>query len=192
MKKNGFLGFGILMVLLAMGFVLTGCPNDTTGEQDTWSNVTSLDQMNGTWKGSYSQTQTMKEMVESQGETWDETTAAMVGDMKVTTSVDITMTVNANAKTQTTAMTMTMTFSGGNIATVWEMLKLMMGSGSGVTVNDEKHSIIMTQNQPAEPITDADWAEMVAAGIQTNQNGTKIKVPAGTMGDNPELIFNKQ
>jgi hypothetical protein len=193
MKKNVFWGFGALAVLLALGLVLAGCPTDTP-EEDTWSTVTSLDQMNGTWKVSYSQTQSMEDFFGPSGEEEEEDDmAAMFGDMKVTTRVDMTMTLNASAKTRAVSGSTTMTFSGSNIAAAWGMLKAFMGSEDGATVNDANHSISMPYNQPAEAISDDEIVEMLALGIQKNQNGTKLKFPANsTGGDNPEMIFTKQ
>jgi hypothetical protein len=189
LKKNSFLGFGALAVLLALGLVLAGCPNGTT--DDTWTDVTSMSQMNGTWKTSYNQTEAIKDFIGSSS--WDNSMATLFGDMKVTTSVNMTIIINASAKTQAMSGTATMTFSGGNIATAWGTLKQNMGSGSGVTVDDAKHSITMPQNQPAETMSDATIAKMLADGMQINQNGTKIKVPAGTgEDDSPEMTLTKQ
>jgi hypothetical protein len=113
--------------------------------------------------------------------------------MKVTASAEITTTINAGAKTQAMSMKMTTAFSGGNINTVWEMIKLSMGSGTGATFNDANHSMSMTYSQPTQPMSDADISEMLAQGIQINQNGAKIKIPAGQIGEGiPEIILVKQ
>jgi hypothetical protein len=189
MKKWYFSGLSVL--ILALGFVLAGCANDTE-EPDVWSDVTSFDQMNGTWKGSYSQTQSIQDFLGS--DDGDESgLAEMFGDMKVTTSLEIITTINASAKTQSMSMNMTMTFSGGNIEAGWAMLKAFMGSEDGVTVNEANHSITMTESQDAESISDEDISELLNQNVQINQNGTKIKLPAGQMGeDSPELILVKQ
>ncbi|MDR0562745.1 MAG: hypothetical protein LBG73_08675 [Spirochaetaceae bacterium] len=65
------------------------------------------------------------------------------------------------------------------------MLKAFMASGEGVTVNDEKHSITMTQNQPAEPITDNDLADMLAQDLQINQKRTPPSVLRARGGQTP-------
>jgi hypothetical protein len=193
MKKSKLFLAGILSIALVFGTVLLGCPGDTTEETDTWSAVTSLNQLDGTWKGPYSQTMTIKEAME---ETWDDTMQALFGDIKVTTSAEITMTINASAKTRAMSMKTTMTYSGGNIDIVWTMIKTMIGSESsempGVTVDDTKHSITIIQDQPAEQISDDDIAEMLAA-VQINQNGKKVKVSAYALnGELPEIIMTKQ
>jgi hypothetical protein len=188
MKKRYFSGLPVLLIL-ALGFVLAGCPTDAS-EEDTWSNVTSLNQMDGTWKGSYSETQDIKDYF---GDFWDENSMAPAfGNMKVTVSAEMTITINASAKTQATSMKMTMTFSGGNINVAWEMIKSSMGSGDGVTFNDANHSISMTSSQTAQPISDTEISEMLAQGIQINQSGTKIKIPVQIVGSRSEAILAKQ
>jgi hypothetical protein len=188
MKKKGFWFFGVLMVLPAMGLVLTGCPNDTTGEQDTWSNVTSLDQINGTWKGSYSQTMTIKEVMENEGETWNDQMQEMFGDIKIAVTAEITMIIDSEAKTSTETMRMTQTYSGGSIDMMWAVISsASISEDPEVEVDDSKHSLTTDIDFPPTPIADSDFAD-----VQIDQNGTKIKVPAGTIGDNPEMVFNKQ
>ena len=184
---------GILSIALVFGTVLLGCPNDTTEENDTWSAVTGLNQLDGTWKGSSSETKTAKERVEEAGETWTSEMQATYGDMKVSTSVEMTTTINASAKTQAMSMTMTQTYSGGNIDTVWSTISSQASGQSGVAVDNEKHSITMTQSQPAQNLSDEDISELLERGLQINQNGTKVKLPAGTIGEgSPEIILSKQ
>jgi hypothetical protein len=187
-KKN--LG-GILAVALVFGVFFTACPMETE-EGDTWSKVTTLDQLNGTWKGSYSQTKTIREYMEGNGGTWNDAMATTYGDMKVTTSAEMTMTINASAKTQSQDMKMTMAYSGGNIDTLWATLKTAMGSGSGVTVNDSNHSITMTYSSSATTMTEAQITSMLDRGLEINQNGTKLKSPADDESGTPEIIFTKQ
>ena len=199
MKKSKLFLAGILSIALVFGTVLLGCPGDTTEETDTWSAVTSLNQLDGTWKGSYSQTMTIKEAMEASGETWNDTMQALFGDIKVTTIAEITMTINASAKTRAMSMKTTMTYSGGNIDTVWTMIGSESSGLPGVTVEDAKHSITMTQDFPAETIPDDDIAEIPQLGLQINQNGKKVKVPSnvlnGELSGLPELhefIMTKQ
>jgi hypothetical protein len=176
---------GLLACLLVMGFLATGCDNPAGGETDTWTDLTSLDQVNGTWKGSYSQAMTIREAFEEQGETWSDEMALMFGDIRVTTSVEMTFTIDAGAGTRTGTMKITQKYSGGNISIVWPMISSGSSEMEGVTVDDANHSITMTQDLGTNPITISDMA-----GAQINQNGTKVKVPA----DNglPEIILQKQ
>ena len=183
--------WGILVLALVFGTVLLGCPTEPEEEKDTWSDVTSLNQLDGTWKGTYSETKTFKEYVEDQGGTWDDTAAAAAGDIKVTTSMEMTMVINASAKTQATSVKMTMAFSGGNIDTLWESLKPTEES-EGVTVDNSKHSITMTQNSTEQELDDEDIKDMLKQGLQINQKDTKLKLPADSDSRTPEIIFTKQ
>ncbi|MDR1443594.1 MAG: hypothetical protein LBI94_01830 [Treponema sp.] len=186
MRKNVFFGFGLPAVLLAMGFVLAGCPNDTTEEQDIWSNVTSLDQVNGTWKGSYSQTMTIKEVMENGGQTWTAEMQTVFGNMKVAVTTEMTMIIDSTAGTVTSTIKSTQTYSGGNIDSMWASIGSSTANlPEGFTVDDSKHSITMNVDIPPTPMTDSDLA-----GMQINQYGTKLK--NRTDGAAPEIVFTKQ
>jgi hypothetical protein len=180
----------MLAMALTFGLVLTGCPNSTTEETDTWSDVTNLSQLGGTWKGSYSETMAFKEMA---GDAWNDEMQTTLGDVKVAISAEITVTINAAAKTQVMSTTMTQTFSGGNIGTAWSFISSMVSGQEGITVDNAKHSVTMTQTQPATTLSDEDIADMLAAGLKINQNGTKVKLPADTLGSgSPEITLIKQ
>jgi hypothetical protein len=216
-KKNWL---GILAILLVFGMVFLGCPNDTispnnaagttdtsdtdettdtTGTDDTtgdtWSNVTNFDQLDGTWRGSYSKSTTMEEIM-TEDETWTDSSEAIFGDMSITISMDITSTFNVTDKTSAMSATITETYSGGNIEAMWPMMKQGLEGLAEVPeieFNDTTHSIIMTENQPVTPISDEDIAEMLDSGLKINQNGTKIKMPSNMIeGDSPEIIMVKQ
>ncbi|MDR0557903.1 MAG: hypothetical protein LBG43_08590 [Treponema sp.] len=89
-------------------------------------------------------------------------------------------------------MKATISFSGGNIDTVWLSMIKPMFAGAGVATDDAKHSVTTTQNQPAEPMSEDDIAELLAQGLQVNQNGT-IKLPASSIAENsPEIIMTKR
>ena len=166
-KKNWF---GILVMVLVFGMAVVGCDNDpVNGGGDTWSNVTSLSQLNGTWKGSYSFTETED-------------------GITVKTTTEMTLTINASAKTQSGTMKITMAFSGAGIAESWSGIKEAFEE-TGFTFNDSNHSMSMTETF-SDTFDDNDIAEMLASGIQINQNGTKVKQPAGD--GMPEIIMTKQ
>jgi hypothetical protein len=190
MKKSK-LFMGILGITLVFGTLFLACPNDTSEEQDSWSAITGLDQLDGTWKGSYSETKSIKEFSEESGQQLPDETAAALGDMKVTVSVEITTTINAAGKTQAMSQTMTISFSGGNIDAMWEMIK--GGMGNIGTADDDAHSVTITvPAQEPQQISDEDLAGMKES-LQINQNGTKVKIPAGFMGEeSPEIILSKQ
>ncbi|MDR0784601.1 MAG: hypothetical protein LBE74_01785 [Treponema sp.] len=176
MKKKLFL-LGILAIALIFGIMVLGCGESGNGESvDTWSNVTSLNQLNGTWKGSYnSGAQSLEDME----------------GITMTTVGEFTITINASAETASGTVKTTVTFSGANIALVWDVIKESMENGEGFSVDNEKHSISFTQDIPTESITGS--IEEGLQSLQINQNGKKIKLPAGTIDEEvPEIIMVKQ
>jgi len=168
MVNNKF-WFGMLVMALVFG--IGGCDNDPS--EDTWSNVTSLSQINGSWKAPSSYSGTM------QGITFSATTNNYI------------ITFNAAAKTMSASGSTTTTISGGNINELWPDLKQSMESAyngqSGVTVtfNDANHSYTMTLNNFSQALPDSALMQM---GLQINQNGSKLKM-ASDIGI--EIIYTK-
>jgi hypothetical protein len=76
-NKKSF--WGMLAAALVFGMILLAC-SDEPGESETWSDVTSVDQLNGTWKGSYSQTMSIKELM---GDEWDASMQNFLGNISV-------------------------------------------------------------------------------------------------------------
>jgi hypothetical protein len=167
MTNKKFL-LGVPVMALVLGMTAVGCDNgnNSTGKADTWTNVTSLSQVNGTWKGSYTQTETQN-------------------GITVQAAAETTMTINASAGTRSGSSVITMTFSGSNIDDLWPSIKKGYEE-QGCTVNDSNHSITMTQTMSSQSISLSDMN-----GAQINQYGTKIKLPAGEEGSS-EIIFVKQ
>jgi len=203
MKRRLFNIAGIPAVLLVfwLAAAVIGCNNGTTG--DTWSDITSLDQMDGTWNSAYSQDdKPVLDVIEEMDIPLpsDPAVSLMLGmltGIKVNIIADITLTINAAAKTQATSVASTSTFSGGNIVLFWPFLKQSLESleeeGVTITTNDANYSVTMLYDNPPEELSDEDITEMLNSGLQINQDGTKIKVPADSMiGGVSELIFEKQ
>jgi hypothetical protein len=185
----------VLVCLSIPGMMVTGCDTPTGGETDTWTNVTSLDQLNGTWNGLYSQSMTFKEAIEAmEGNEvpWDSEMETLFGGIKAAISADLTLTLNASAKTQSSFTIMTQTYSGGNITAAWAMISAFYSDQPDFTVDNEKHSITMTQDSPVLSISDEDIDELLNRGFQTNQNGTKIRIPNFMGEGSPELILTKR
>jgi hypothetical protein len=156
---------GMLAMALVFGMTVVGCDNGSTSDIDTWSDVTSLSQLNGTWKGSYTHTQTEEGI-----------TAKIV--------MEITMTINASTETGSVSMKVTMTFSGSNINIYWPFIKEGFDVSDGWTVNDATHTVTMTENMPSGPVSLSDLGD-----VKINQNGTKIKA---SFEDAGEIIMIKQ
>ncbi|MDR1096089.1 MAG: hypothetical protein LBL31_06845, partial [Spirochaetaceae bacterium] len=106
MKGKWFLGCVIFLVL---GLMITGCNSlaNRHDENNIWSGITSLDQMNGTWKGSYSQSYIKKEAWEADGQSWTSEMETSYGDMRETFNGDITFKINSSAKTSEQTMVST-------------------------------------------------------------------------------------
>jgi hypothetical protein len=190
--------------MLMVGFVVTGCDTTTGGETDTWSDITSLEQINGLWKGSSGKTMNSEEMLEAvkkemekEGVTWtpefEDTYRELYKDISTTLHIEMDVNINASAKKLTGSMEITETFSGGNIEAVWLIISGELSDGEGVTVNNSNHSIAITQPIDIAPVEMSDMD-----GVQINQNGTKLKVSLDSMGMEipsfilSEIMFTKQ
>ncbi|MDR0456315.1 MAG: hypothetical protein LBH20_06500 [Treponema sp.] len=169
MKKN--IWFPVCVLVVAALF--SNCDSSTEPPKDTWNDITSLDQLHGTWKGTHSQTITIRQLL-STFDMWDPAMAMAFGDMKVTISVPITFTINASAYTQSGNVQITLTFSGGTIASTWEMIKSSFEGIEGVDIDNKKHSMTMTQDIDEQEIVED---MMLDSGLQINQNGKKIRIP---------------
>jgi hypothetical protein len=171
MEKSVF--FGLLVLGLGISLVVTGCDTPTDPEPDRWTNVTSLNQLDGTWKGSYRGTES------SDGIT-------------ITTDVELTTIINASERLMSQTMNITRTFSGEGIPEAWDDIRtgIEQDFDEDITIvfDDEKYSVTMT-------MTDTSLIENENMdGCQINQDGTKLKIsiedPA--LIDLSELIFIKQ
>jgi uncharacterized lipoprotein NlpE involved in copper resistance len=179
MSKNFFLSVVLVMALV---FGIVGCDNDPSdgsgdnnggngGGVDTWSDVTSLSQINGSWKTSSSYSVT----VEDRTYTY--------------TYNNYIITINATAKTMSVSGSITTTISGIN-EEGWSSLKTALETvnaqqGITVTFNDANHSYTQTYNNYSQTLTDEYFSLF---GFQINQNGAKLKMrPKGSI----ETILTK-
>jgi hypothetical protein len=173
---NKKLWLGMLVLVLVFGMTVVGCDDSDSGnggggDPDTWTNVTSLSQLNGTWKGSFSLSET------EQGVT-----------IKMTQEMTVTITAtNATTGTMSGTQKMTITYSGTGVNENWSEIK-QGATSEGWTVDDTNHSMSITDTIDSQSIS---MSEM--DGVQINQNNTKFKLPAGVMEEgSPEIIFIKQ
>ena len=176
--------WGILAAALISGTILPGCPNGTTGKNDTWSDVTSIDQLDGTWRGTYDETKTIQEIIPGNPIGID------FGDTSVTINADITVTIDSNAKRASASTTTTMTFSGSGLSeTTWAMLKMFLAGEESIITDDDKHSITMTENEYEEDIDEEDPS---IRELQINQDGTKMRLPEDLEDGVPEMTLFRQ
>ncbi len=204
MKKKVFIA-GMLAVLLAFGLVITGCDNGTKSE--SWEAVTDFAQLDGTWKGSFSVTITLKEF-------WgNEYWASIDGDnkfgadAKVKMTSDIILDIDIAAETLGLSVKMTIAYSGKKVAAIWEAVieEMEPEELEEANINEGKHSITMEIPAIPIPLSDEEIANMTAGGIEINQDGTKLKYSeemssemAADMGNLPDgveispIVFIKQ
>jgi hypothetical protein len=173
--KNLVKWIGITAIAVIIGLSFAACEDggdDNGGGIDTWSNVTSISQINGTWKAPSSVT------YNTQGMT------------VIARYSNYTVTFNAAAKTQTASGSCTITYSGGDIAAQWPSLKeslqsIQLEDGLTLTFNDANYSYTMTLNNSTTPAPE-DFT-----GLQINQNGKKLKF-VNSEDLYIEIIYTKQ
>jgi hypothetical protein len=184
MKRNT-LFLGVLVCILTLGVMLVSC--DDGGEKTTaWSAVERLEQLDGEWKGSYRESGKLIELMGDDADFLGEEFKDVAKGINVTINAEITLTINAAAETFSGQMKRTETYSGNNIDAVWSFLSLFPPE-EGV-VDNSKHSITFHEVMPEEHIYEDDWKD-----LEIDQGGKKIKMPAGTFGeDSPAVEFTKQ
>jgi len=148
------------MLVMALVLGIIGCDNGPSDE-DTWSDVTSLSQVNGRWKYPSSVSFTSEDI----------TITAKYNNYIVT--------FNSAAKTMSMSGSVTETISGGNIDELWPQLKEDLGNtfgqqGATVTFNDANHSITVTYNNYSQALTDEIEASIIWL-YKINQNRSKLK-----------------
>ena len=187
MKKNAW--FSALPVcVLVLGILCASCNTSTDPEPepepDTWSPVTSLDQLDGTWKGSYEKTMLVKDAIQLFGETGDDTNSmALLDDkkMKVTITTEATITIKSKdvkEATESGSVTITLAFSDGTIIFAWLMMKpALEASIPNATFDDKNHSVTTIQDIPEQPIDNDEKKQLLGSGLQVSQDGKEIKIP---------------
>jgi len=165
MKK--FKVFGLLALILAFGLILAGCGGGE--ELDTWTAVTSLAQLNGTWKGVKSETHTLKELWSD----WDKYSESIFGNMSREHIFEAVWAINSAAKTLSETIVNTYIFSGEKIDSAWDVMKTWDYGDNPPTFNDKNHSYSWTYNSGTQSIVDGLFKD-----FQINQNGKKLKWPS--------------
>jgi hypothetical protein len=162
---------GMAGISLALGMM--GCKQDAD-EDDTWSEITDVSQVVGTWKGSYRDTSTEEDISNEL-------------PLGITAGVEITLTGTIEESgNMTFSVRMAMTFSGTNIDQAWSQIKTQIKAkfGSGTSVNDTNHSMTYTET----------YKLLLRNSVEAliNQFGTKIKLPAGVVAEGiPEVIMSR-
>lgn len=172
---NKKIWLGILVMVMVLG--MTACPTDGGGA-DTWIDVTSLMQLNGTWKGSYTETQSQ-------------------GGVTVKATAVITMTINATSATTGIVSVLARETYSGITDAYWNSLKAALGGSDipdiiSITFNDSTHTVTMQiSSQPLNLYDPNEGGLGIDLGkAQINQNSTKLKTIDSASGRS--IIYTKQ
>jgi len=170
--------FGAMLAALALSaLMLGGCSKDDDddgGGGDTWSNVTSLSQIEGTWKA-------------------DPTATVSGNGVTMTANYDNYMiSIDAATRMMTNSGTITTTVKGINSAQ-WQDLKgsmnqmaQQMGSCVAVSANDANYSFTEIHTDCSEPFPLPDNG--IGQYFKINKDGTKMKVSISGI----EVVYTKQ
>jgi len=171
--KSTFKILGIIAIVAIIGFSMAACDNNE--ELDTWTDITSLFQLNGTWK--YSEVDKSRTHLEDPE---DDTINESVASWFLFCSAN-----SASAGTMAGSYIITYTYSGSIIDYLWPLYKEWFFVGKGWTIDDTNHSVTSTVTVPPSPISLSDVSDMA---MQINQNGIKLKMNYNFEGQ----IFIKQ
>jgi len=154
-KTRGFL---LAVAVATMAFTFS-CSSDD-GDDNTWSNVTSLSQVNGTWKAQPTVTKSGN------------------GVTMTVNYTDYIITFDTAAGTMTSSGTATSKVSGISSAQ-WQELKVsmgymkqMMGECLTINANDADYSFAEIHNNCSQHLQVATLTQMNA---EINQDGTQLK-----------------
>jgi hypothetical protein len=179
MSKSKWFQEGKAALALVFGMGLLACPVETPEEpkEAEWLAVTSLDQLDGIWKGVTHETMPFKK------------TSIIIYD-----DTEITMTIDATDKTMAMTMTTTQTYSGKGIDEIWETFReeikeRLEEECLELVFNDETHSVTIAATQPATELEPEVIAKLLGK-FQINQAGTQLKSRLDT--DNREIILTRQ
>jgi len=183
--KNVLFKVGILAFVLLFGTMIISCDDGGGGGgggDSDWINVTSLAQINGTWKGTVSYTETHEGINYKQEQ-------------------EMTYIINASTKTVTMSTKSIITMSGFSndqwtsyTSSLTPETQTITEDGITYTVttviNNLKRTITTTATIPpqTQTLTDADIAEMLSsAGMQISKDGRRLRQPI----DDPDAPFNE-
>jgi hypothetical protein len=186
-KTLAMLAAAALAACLFPMFLSSGQPP----EEDAWVKVSSLEQLDGTWRGTAVKAVPVKEFA---GSMWDSYLESVFGpDAKVTMALTEAFTINAAAQTAGGPQAVTYTFSGGNTTANWAGIRdifvnIVHSSIYSVSFDDSTHSVTEYTSFGPSPIG-GDIGGFLAQ-YEINQDGTKLRQPASD--DNPEFIYTRQ
>ena len=196
MKKNLWL-LGLLV------FIFASC--DTGSEAaDTWSDITSLHQLAGTWVGTQTRTVPLINILEEGGYPTADI-KEIIKDIKVKIVVKTTVIIEAdddNEGTMSATINAIVSLFGGNpyvLDMVWGMMmdeNMLeniyedMPFDATIEIDDDNHSITMNSEEEGSITLDD-----IAPRFEINQTGTKLRADTSDLGGGfipSEIILYKK
>ena len=201
MKKNLWL-LGLLVFIFASCNPAT--ESGTSGPKDTWSDITSLDQVDGTWVGTHSLTMPLTEafgMLKLFGiggvdPEMMPMIEMLIKDVNADIAIKAIITIDASEQTTSNTSKTTVTFRDGQTDMLWMLMKAYLSSEGlspedipGVSMDDKSRSITMDTTDRDEPPAQTPITVEDLAAFQINQNRTKLKaeVDAAELGIGDEF-----
>jgi len=158
---------GMILMTLALTFLFASC-------SDTWTPVTEVSQMDGRWKGTFTQIMSVDDYF-GEGASND-----LAVSVKI--SVDVELTINVSANTYNDSSKIVMAFSGKDVNAFWDEMSAF-ASYLG-DVDNSKKTITMESNDSNTSIP-----SNFINGFEINQNGKKFRQ---TFIDDQYIIMKKQ
>ena len=187
----------ILVLMALVCLVLVGCPQpEHSTSSTTWSEITSLDGLDGTWVGTYTETVNVKDVMENSDT--DQYLEINIPDVDCTVETKYTAVVKNNKLKLDVSGKVDMTEyidaiveeykeSSDDLTAdyIWETMKLSMEGyeSSGISLS-EGRPYIMTASEYIE-ITDDPIS---LDEMYLSEDGTKLKITDGITMD---FIFDK-
>lgn len=195
----------ILLSVLLCALTLPGCPTGKTEDPDVWSEVSSWNMLNGTWKTTVNETFYYDDFIS--GDIFEEIMSGMeefgdtgledfpieeyLSDLVVIISSPMTVKIDAAAMTLQAEGTVTLTFSSKSnpkLPIVGMMLAGLLPEISESFRPGKTENSVITDFDRIKPIEETDLSM-----IQINQTGKKAQIPKEYFGGyvKNSLIFTK-
>ena len=171
MKKLRFLG--LLTVLLVLALVFAACGGG--GAADIWEPLGGVDQLDGAWRGSFSQTMRVSQWEEAIGGVWHSELQEFYGQMDMRISLEKSIRINTNTGRMWGVEREARAYSGGNIREAWPAIRRDF-LVSGWNINDSNYSASINYNVESV-VSNRNMGAVLLSRIEINQNGKRIRIP---------------
>ena len=174
MRKLYIIWLPALLVALSISFFACA----STGKIPEWSDVTSLDQLNGTWNTLLTRNETIVGVLEAQGQAIDPFVKSLLGNMGVQLDLDWDITFNAAGQTLSAAGKSTFAFLEGTTNILWMILRQVIVSsfsgGHELKSNNSNHTFELSNTFGPMSIPGIEGL----GKMEINRNGTQVRAYA--------------